>query len=392
MQSSFDAAPQLANQWPDFYSLLNSSPETDADTLRKNINKMYVQANTQLDHRELERRFYYQVLSQKVLPQCRRVLLDSEARQAYDEQWILHRNGAMGALSYREFIMGIAKNSAADAATLLSDSELAILPSFENQGGSVSVAASLDQPSDTMSVSDGTGGNETSLSASPLGGSSAATAVSPPVPKAGAKKPPLLLGGLAALGVALAIGAVMSSSHQSEDPSSSPSVAAKTSALPKGPMALALPIRVVAGATDPVGGFVPDKSVRGGSINSNPSGPIDVNVPDAAPEAVYQSERYGPDFSFRFPVPANGHYTVRLHFAEIFASKPGVRRENIDLNGTRVLSDFCIATMAGQNKAMVKEYKNVAPDAGGNIVVRVSAVPGSTDQNAKISAIEILKS
>lgn len=65
--------------------------------------------------------------------------------------------------------------------------------------------------------------------------------------------------------------------------------------------------------------------------------------------------------------------------------------ENIDLNGTRVLSNFCITTMAGLNKAFVKQYDNIAPDARGNIVIRVSAVPDSPDQNAKISTIETMK-
>lgn len=157
---------------------------------------------------------------------------------------------------------------------------------------------------------------------------------------------------------------------------------------PKTIVALALPIRIIAGSDDPVGAFVPDENMEDGSTNANDSR-VDVSAPNAAPEAVYQSERYGADFSYRIPVPA-GRYTVRLHFAEIFSAKPGERRENIDINGERVLSNFDIVTIAGENRALVKEFPNIAPDAKGNIVIRISAVPGSPDQNAKISGIEIL--
>lgn len=157
---------------------------------------------------------------------------------------------------------------------------------------------------------------------------------------------------------------------------------------PKSQVALTLPIRVVAGSDEKAGAFVPDESMEDGAVNGN-NARVDVSAPGAAPEAVYQSERYGADVTYRYPVPAGKRYTVRLHFAEIFGAKPGERVENIDLNGARVLSNFSVATEAGQNKAVVKEYKNIAPDAQGAITVRVAAAPGSADQNAKISGIEI---
>jgi predicted alpha-1,2-mannosidase len=160
-----------------------------------------------------------------------------------------------------------------------------------------------------------------------------------------------------------------------------PSPAQQTVTLP-------LPIRIVAGSDEPVAGFVPDENMNDGSINGATTS-VDVSAPNAAPEGVYQGERYGADFSFRIQVPANKSYTVRLHFAEIFGDKPGQRIENIDLNGKRVLENFDVAAIAGQNKALVRDFKNVAPNAQGFIVVRVSAAPGAPDQNAKISGIEI---
>jgi hypothetical protein len=120
--------------WPDFYSILNSSPENDTETLRRSINALYVKANQESDHRELSVRFYNQVLSEKVLPQCRRILLNDVSRQAYDQQWHLHRNGAEDALSYQEFIHQIAQDAGTERALLLSSDEISILPSFSSPG------------------------------------------------------------------------------------------------------------------------------------------------------------------------------------------------------------------------------------------------------------------
>jgi len=43
------------------------------------------------------------------------------------------------------------------------------------------------------------------------------------------------------------------------------------------------------------------------------------------------------------------------------------------------------------NKALVKEFNDVAPDKDGNIVVRIAAASQSPDKNAKICGIEIHK-
>ena len=157
---------------------------------------------------------------------------------------------------------------------------------------------------------------------------------------------------------------------------------------PKTATVFTLPIRIVAGSDEPVGNFIVDENMEAGSTNANNS-TVDVSAPNAAPQAVYQSERYGPDFSYRLPVPAGRRYTVRLHFAEIFGATPGERVQNIDINGTRVLSNFSVAAEAGQSKALVKEFPNIVPDAKGEVVVRIMAAPGSRDQNAKISGIEV---
>ncbi|RYG65765.1 hypothetical protein EON80_16715, partial [bacterium] len=151
-----------------------------------------------------------------------------------------------------------------------------------------------------------------------------------------------------------------------------------------------LPIKVAPGSDNPIGAFQPDFDTEDGATNGN-GNKIDVSAPNAAPEQVYQSERYGSDISYTYPVPAGSAYTVRLHFAEIFGAGPGQRVENISINGKVMLPNFDIAAEAGENKALVKEFAAITPDAKGNIVIRVTAAPGAADQNAKISGIEIFK-
>jgi predicted alpha-1,2-mannosidase len=154
---------------------------------------------------------------------------------------------------------------------------------------------------------------------------------------------------------------------------------------------LSLPIRVVCGSDTPVQDFVPDPNVIYGDENHADTA-IDTGAPHAAPAAVYQSERYGTDFTYTFPVPKGEHYFVRLHFAEIFDTGAGQRLENIYINGKCVLNQLDIFTAAGgMNKALVREFPDVTPDGQGNIVIRIAAATNSPDQNAKISGIEILK-
>lgn len=157
------------------------------------------------------------------------------------------------------------------------------------------------------------------------------------------------------------------------------------------PVMLPLPIRVICGSEEPAGGFVPDPNmVSGGMNHARPD--IDTSAPHSAPEAVYQSECYGNDLTYTFPVPKDDHYLVRLHFAEIFDSGAGTRLENIAINGQWVLTNFDIFVDAGgMNKALVKEFPGVAPDLQGNISIRITTAPESLDHNAKINGIEILR-
>jgi len=79
-------------------------------------------------------------------------------------------------------------------------------------------------------------------------------------------------------------------------------------------------------------------------------------------------------------------YTVRLHFAELYWSYSGMRKFNVVINGTTVLSSFDIfATAGGAYKAVVRGFMATA-NSSGQIVINFQKV---TD-NATIEGIEIL--
>ncbi len=157
------------------------------------------------------------------------------------------------------------------------------------------------------------------------------------------------------------------------------------------PVKLSLPIRIACGSDEPVRGFLSDPNMIQGATAHGDAG-IDTSVQNAAPAEVYQYERYSSDMTYRFPVPANKKFTIRLHFAELFDSAKGERVEDIYIGRKLVLQNFDILAAAGStNKALVREYRNVTSDASGVISIRIKATPTSPDQNAKISAIEIFQ-
>ena len=96
--------PQVDNQWLDYYALLEVPVGADEDTIRKRIGKVYADAAANSNHRNAAQRHYFQALVESVLPQCRRVLLDSEWRARYDRQHTLHQIGDPDAQDYVGFI------------------------------------------------------------------------------------------------------------------------------------------------------------------------------------------------------------------------------------------------------------------------------------------------
>ena len=86
------------------------------------------------------------------------------------------------------------------------------------------------------------------------------------------------------------------------------------------------------GAASP---FIADAFFSSGTAGST-SATIDTSgVPNPAPQAVYQTERWNNN-TYTFPnLIAGTSYKVRLHFAEIFYNAAGIRVFNIFINGTQ---------------------------------------------------------
>jgi FKBP-type peptidyl-prolyl cis-trans isomerase len=103
--------------------LLGVPDDADNELLRLRIRESYIEATANSDHRNMDRRIHYQSMVERILPQCRRILLNPEGRAAYDHQTDLHRQGLPGAMDYASFV-----NTAASGAALPEDSEANILP------------------------------------------------------------------------------------------------------------------------------------------------------------------------------------------------------------------------------------------------------------------------
>ena len=109
---------------------------------------------------------------------------------------------------------------------------------------------------------------------------------------------------------------------------------------------------------------------------------VDITNSDADP--LYQSERWGQDFSYRFKV-SNGKYRVTLHFAEIYWAVPGKRVMDIRIQDSLVIEDMDVyAEGGGKNLAFQKVFEQVeVTDSLLTLSFSASA------DNAKLSAIEI---
>jgi hypothetical protein len=139
---------------------------------------------------------------------------------------------------------------------------------------------------------------------------------------------------------------------------------------------------------DAVGGFVADTGVTGGHLAPTSRATIDRSAIAAPkpPESVYQTERWGA-MTYRVRgMAARSAHEVQLHFAEVYFSQAGQRKFNVNINGTRVLTNFDILASAGaRNKAILRSFDATA-NANGEIVIEFTV--GSVDQ-PKIDAIVI---
>src|SRR5882762_6136847 len=111
--------------------------------------------------------------------------------------------------------------------------------------------------------------------------------------------------------------------------------------------------------------FVADTDFTGGTTVTTTK-TIDTSaVTNPAPQAVYQSHRFG-TFSYAEPgLNAGATYTIRLHFAETFWTAAGQRIFNVTINGQQVLTNFDILATAGAaNKAVSAQFTTTADNTG----------------------------
>ena len=135
--------------------------------------------------------------------------------------------------------------------------------------------------------------------------------------------------------------------------------------------------------------FSADASFVGGKAYAN----TQASVP-----ALYQTERSADaPFTFAYRVPvADGRYTVRLHFAEIYFGATGggpdgsgQRIFDVNLENTLVLDNYDINAEVGAQTATVKEYQATVTDGQLDLSLNAATSVGGVNQ-PKISALEII--
>jgi len=138
------------------------------------------------------------------------------------------------------------------------------------------------------------------------------------------------------------------------------------------------------------GNFSADSFWSGSTNLYSVANAIDTNgVAFAAPQLIYQTERWS-NFSYVLPNLVPGRpYTVRSHFAEISPSvmTTNDRRFHVFINGTQVLTNFDILASAGAKSRAVTCSFEVPAD--GNGVISISLTRGAANE-AKLSGVEIL--
>ena len=156
---------------------------------------------------------------------------------------------------------------------------------------------------------------------------------------------------------------------------------AEVSAVPQ-----AVPVYQINAGGGASGSFVADTDASGGSTYKTTAAINTQAVTSPAPQAVYQTERYG-NFTYTLPnLTPGAAYTLRLHFAEIYWTAANKRLFNVAVNSAKVLSNFDIFQAAGgANKAIVETFPVTADSTG-----KVTIVFTTVKDNAKVSGLELL--
>jgi hypothetical protein len=141
------------------------------------------------------------------------------------------------------------------------------------------------------------------------------------------------------------------------------------------------------GSSSAASPYIADKYFSGGTMRKVSSSITISGITNPAPQAVYQSERYGTTTYTMPSLTAGSPYTVRLHFAELYWTATGKRVFDVAINGTTVISRLDLyATIVARYKAMVREFTATA-NTSGQIVIKLTTITN----DASICGIEIIR-
>jgi len=129
------------------------------------------------------------------------------------------------------------------------------------------------------------------------------------------------------------------------------------------------------GAPDPIRG-----EISGGTRTLTTTGP----VMETSKDAIFQTERYGTDFSYIFHGVPDGPARLKLGFCENRWTRPGERLIDVYVDGKMLLNDFDILTHGSPNEAVVEAW-NITVPARRPLTIRFVA----ERDNAKINLIRI---
>jgi len=134
-----------------------------------------------------------------------------------------------------------------------------------------------------------------------------------------------------------------------------------------------------------------DNVYASGSFGYNGGGANTVYNPidDTDSDLLYQNERNGTGFDYRFDCPA-GQYEIELLNADTYWTTASQRLFNVSINGKLVLTNFDIVAEAGGiNKPTSTLITNLV--SGGHLHLAFAGVTTPYDINARISAIRVRK-
>ncbi|PSR56261.1 hypothetical protein AHMF7605_23545 [Adhaeribacter arboris] len=113
--------------------------------------------------------------------------------------------------------------------------------------------------------------------------------------------------------------------------------------------------------------------------------PVTVAIANTTDDALYQTYRSSTAFNYSIPVQ-NGTLNVVLHFAEVYFGAAGKRQFNVDMEGSRKLTNYDIYAKAGGIRKAIQETFQVTVTDG---VLNIDFISGAVNLPA-LSAIEVL--